>query len=290
MNSIERKAHNVAANPWFIVLGTLCSILSFFWVFYEEINDKLSVLAVVSLGFSLVVFLAGVVYSLTVRSENKALKKVSETFSDINHVYRDALFGVFGSENPVTDLDTLIELEKDILKSVCQRIGQIFSILIGVECMATVKMIVRESDERIYAQTHVRSVDNHKRDTPERKKYSINTGENTAFDEALKKRADGGLSYFWSTDLTKEGENYANQRLHYSKYYRSTIVVPIRGHNKDREGHLDEFDLIGFLCIDTKSTNRLKNGYHIHIMTSLAGQMYNFMSLMRGKYTVFVYD
>jgi hypothetical protein len=36
------------------------------------------------------------------------------------------------------------------------------------------------------------------------------------------------------------------------------------------------------------SVNRLKNGYHLFMLAALANQMYNFMSLMRGKYTVVV--
>lgn len=88
--------------------------------------------------------------------------------------------------------------------------------------------------------------------------------------------------------MKDEGEQYKNQRQEYPRFYRSAIVVPFRGHNKGREGTDQEYDLVGYLCVDTKSVNWLNDGYHLQIMMSLANQMYNFMSLMRGKYTVAV--
>lgn len=122
------------------------------------------------------------------------------------------------------------------------------------------------------------------RDRDERT-FEVGTGRNTAFDESLVVRADGAPSHFFSGDLNKE-RDYCNERQDYGRHYKSAIVVPIRSIDRDKKGTGAEFTLIGFLCIDTKSRNRLNDGYHVQILTSLAEQMYNYISLMRGRYTV----
>ncbi len=96
----------------------------------------------------------------------------------------------------------------------------------------------------------------------------MGTGANTAFDKALQKRSEGTPSHFHFPDLTKE-ENYSNERQHYEKLYRSVIVVPIRGLNKGKDGTEEEDDMSGFVCVDTESTHRLNDGYHLQMMSSV---------------------
>jgi len=55
-----------------------------------------------------------------------------------------------------------------------------------------------------------------------------------------------------------------------------------------RLGQPDQSQDLGFLCVDTLSRNRLNEGYHVELMSAFADQMYNFLSLMRGRYTVLV--
>lgn len=218
-----------------------------------------------------------------------ALREIAWYFSEINELYRDTLRELFGSNDPTTDPNDLLAREEKVLTSVCQRIEKIFCrVMFGRACMVTVKLVVREDVGRYFAHTYVRSESDCARDNPGKIRYEVGTGENTAFDQALVKRADGQPSHFFSADLKAEGENYLNQRQGYYRFYKSAIVVPIRGQNKGREGTEQEFDHIGYLSVDTKSKKWLNDGYHLQIMTSLASQMYNFMSLMRGKYTVSV--
>jgi len=142
-------------------------------------------------------------------------------------------------------------------------------------------------NSKYYAHTYVRSQELSKRDSSEKLKFVVGTGDNNGFDKTLSNRSDGLPLHFYSPDLQKESD-YSNQRQHFYRHYRSTLVVPICGENKGKEGTPDQFDRVGFLCVDTLSINRLNNGYHLYMLSALANQMYNFMSLMRGKYTVFV--
>jgi hypothetical protein len=286
MTKFTGGAKTIASSPWFIIIGSISSMGGFFWYLYDRISQSTSLLSGIYFGISLIVLLIGIFYSIKIRSENIALRQIAGSFNEINGIYRDSLKDMFGGNNPVEKPEDLLEEEKTVLRSVCQRIENIYMQLIDKECTVTLKLLVKDEEGRYFAHTYVRSIEKSSRDKPERRRYRVGTGANTAFDEAMfKKQIDGSPSHFYSPDLTKG--HYCNERQRFKKFYRSTIVVPIRGSNKGKEGTNEEFDMIGFLCVDTNSTNRLKKGYQLQIMSSLAGQMYNFMSLMRGKYTVF---
>jgi hypothetical protein len=79
-------------------------------------------------------------------------------------------------------------------------------------------------------------------------------------------------------------KDYANERINWKKHYVSALVVPIRYVDVGKIGQPDCSDDLGFLCIDTLTPNRLKNEWHLALLSAFADQLYNFMSLMRGKY------
>ena len=216
-----------------------------------------------------------------------ALQDIYESISEINEIYRDTLKALFSGQDPITDAATLLEEEKNTLSAVCERIENIYSRLIKRHCMVTVKLLIEEN-QRSYAIMLTRSEKKSSRERGPRNRYEVGTGANIAFDKATMKRNGKKSSHYHSSDLSKEGNEYSNQRQNYMEFYRNVLVVPIRATNVGEEGTDHEFDNIGFLCIDTNSTNRINDGYHLHMLTSLSNQMYNFMSLMRGKYTVLV--
>gem|GEM_PF-3057439 len=75
---------------------------------------------------------------------------------------------------------------------------------------------------------------------------------NTAFHELMFQ----DKHYFASTDLAAEHARgvYMNTSLNWSRYYRSTIVVPIRIRVGTTETGLPVYDILGFLCADSEST------------------------------------
>lgn len=284
MKKSIQKVDKLAKNPWFVIAGTVITIITFVWYVYDRITLNQPTLSLFILVISIIFLSIGMFYSLKVREENFVLQQIASIFNEINYIYRDSLKNMFWGDSPIENPSDLLVEEEKVLRGICQRIEKIYSQLIKKDCLVTIKLVIEESGKS-FAHTYVRSLENCTRDNP-RIKYAVNTGENTAFDTAMK-QLPNEPDHFYSPDLTKE-ENYSNARVNYDKLYRSTIIVPIRGINKGKEGTNKEFDMIGFLCIDTKSINRLKKGYQIQIASALAGQMYNFMSLMRGKYTVFV--
>ena len=235
---------------------------------------------VVAAGFCGAIFLSLVVYSFVVRSDNVNLQHIATNFRAINTIYRDALTQCFAGPQPITERDRLIPIERKTVESVCQRIAQIYTTLTGKECLATVKILTRE-DGKIFASTYARSLTSCDRDLEQPEKFIVNTGANTAFDVALMPDSTGGTPHFYSGELTKH-KSYHNERQGYIEHYKSTLVVPIR---RPAAGGHPSSD-IGFLCIDSRSTNRINNSHHLVMLAALSDQMYNFFSFMRGKYRV----
>ncbi len=283
MKEQQKQINALATNPWFIVFSALASIISFAWLLYDKAKGESTSLSFILLIIFLLSLVAGYLYSLLVRSENIALRSLSEIFCEINKLYRDKLRESFAKEAPNRNLVDLAAGEKDVLQAVCQRIENIFHTVTHRNCMVTIKLVT-DSNGKTLAETYVRSQQLSERDR-NRSRYSVGTGRNTAFDEAAKKRADGLPQHFFSANLLTE-KGYSNERQHYERFYKSTLVVPISGSNRGKEGTNQEFDLIGFLCVDTLVVNHLNDGYHLYMLTALATQMYDFISLMRGNYQV----
>lgn len=227
---------------------------------------------------SLILLLSGYLYSIKVRSQNLAMRGLARDLYDINQIYKVAISSLTGRIEAVNNPEELIDLEIRVLRSVCQRIGRIFDKLLERPCIVTLKLVTEVGDKLI-AETYLRSEEFSRRDHSSKYQSSLLTGEDTALDGALKTRTDGRPPHFFSPNLLLEPEKFQTARPDFSYYYRSTLVVPI--HAKIDLDQNDITDLIGFVCIDTLSINRLNNSEHLFLLSSFANQFYNFMSMIR---------
>lgn len=286
MRSSVKNLSEVANNPWFMVIGGASSIVAFIAYLYEKIDPQFSSLSKVAMVVAIGVLFFGYYYSIRVRAENIALRDMAKLFYEINEIYKKKLQESFFGNNPITKASDLIASEQLVLRSVCQRIENIFSRAIDRQCMVTVKLVT-DTDGKLAAQTYIRSQELCLRDNPTREFFEVGTGANTAFDQARMPTANGRPPHYYSADLEKQ-PGYSNERQHHLRWYKSVLVVPIQGERVSQSGQPVTPDLVGYLCVDTLSTNRLNDRYHLYMLSALAHQMYNFMSLMRGKYIVLV--
>lgn len=301
MKNSTKKIYDIASNPYFIIVAGACSIIALAAWLYEKYDKDYTKLtnaknAVVDASqyfsepgaivflFLITVFLIGFVYSLRVRWENMSLRGMSRIFYEINLLYKEQLQRAFLGNSPISEIRSLVDAESAVLRAVCQRIAKIYTLAIGRPCVVTIKLVRVEGSD-FFAQTYVRSEERSLRDKNGTRYFNLGTGENSSLDTAVRPSASALPCHFYSADLTKE-KNYCNQRQHYENYYKSVLLVPIRG-----EGDMDqpagtEQDLVGFLSVDTMSTNRLNDSYHLYMLSALAHQMYNFIALMRGRYSI----
>ena len=109
--------------------------------------------------------------------------------------------------------------------------------------------------------------------------------DNTDFYEIVK----NSRSHFAATDLKKHSdklkeiteEPYKNSNSIWSDFYSSAIVVPIRIKRKfiDPEFDDDGYDLVGFLCVDSKSTSAFRDSdlkAYINFVKSFADCLYKY--------------
>jgi hypothetical protein len=274
--------HDAAENKWVVFLGTIASILSFVLALRTEFK---SIPIDFGLAFVITAFFATAFYSVRVREQILAWQKVCPLIHNINHTYRDVLSAAFGEQVVNTDADSGQKSERATVMVACQKIASIFSAITLRECTVTVKLINKNPNNVWVCQTYARSDLNSVRDQNRLMNFSINTGENTAFDSALA-LAPCGISHFFSADLSKMKKDglYRNQRDDFERYYRSALVVPIRCRDNQKAGQPGASNDIGFLCVDTLSTNRLNDRYHLALLAALADQLYNYLSLTRGHY------
>jgi len=298
MKSSTKRIYDIAQNPLFIIIAGISSIVALAGWLYEKYDPAFTKLANAKLVYAeainyvtepgtlilaglSTIFLLGFVYSIRVRWENMSLRNMSRIFYEINILYKEQLQKAFLGDTPISDIRTLVEAESEVLKAVCQRVARIYTMAIGRPCLVTIKLTRRDNDSS-FAQTYVRSEDKCMRDTNGTKSFNLGTGENTGMDIAISLSGSALPPHFFSPDLKRE-KNYCNQRQHYLQYYKSIILVPIRG---EKSAQNPDWDLVGFLSVDTMSTNRLNDRYHLYMLAALSHQMYNFLSLMRGRYTI----
>lgn len=287
MNLPAKAIHKLAASPWTVLISTVGSILGLGVLLYDRFfNDSTFVAPIVLFISSTILYVAVSMYSVKVREDNLKLQEIAESFREINSIYKDRLFELFFGDDPIIEREELQAIEKSTITSICQRISQIYSKLISKDCVVSVKLLTKVENNIWYVTSYARSINDCERDKTNPKTFEVNTGQNTAFDMALMNNTTGGPTCFYSGDLKKH-KNYHNQRPNWAKHYQSAIVVPIRCLGVERKPRRND---IGFLCIDTKSRNRLNNGHHVTMATALADQIYNCISLTRGKYRVAVIE
>ena len=285
MNLPSKTAHKIATSPWTVLIASVGSIVGLGVLINDRFFQTSGAVGPIFLFIVVTIFYVVVsMCSLRILAVNRKLQEIAGSFREINSIYRDRLFELFFGDQPEINRKNVVSIEKDTITSVCQRISQIYSKLIGKDCVATVKLLTKDSNGTLYVTTYTRSENDCMRDKSKPKRFEVNTGQNTAFDQALMTDTTGNITHFYSGDLRKH-KHYFNQRPCWEKFYQSAIIVPIRCLGVESKKHRDD---IGFLCIDTKSRNRLNNNHHIVILAVLSDQIYNFMSLMRGKYSVVV--
>lgn len=236
-----------------------------------------------------VIWLAGIGVATAfylIAKSNHRLKRCGTELHEINHIYRDALYTLFAADNQKKPLEPerLLLTERAILTYVCEKIAAMYWNLIGRKCVVTVKLLVEEEDGRRFCFTWARSSrEIHRQETDQAsEKFAVGTGENTGFDRAFEP-GQSGPAYFYGANLPAD-KTYKNQRTGWKKLYRSTIVVPIQ--YCPVVSAQGKRDVLGFLCVDTRSTYLLNDTYHVQFLAAFADQMYNFLSIMRRRYVL----
>jgi len=289
--NITHKTRLIIEAPLFAALVNFATIFGFVYLIID-IFRKTEISSISWLFFAfillLLVFMSVSFYTVNIRWKLSKYNHIPYHLHRINHIYRNSLSRLYGISSEKTTDSTLLEEQKTTLTKACDHISHIFRLLTGSECQVTIKLLDEESDEYgksiPYCQTFTRNGGHNERDEPNPLKYVVKNLRNTAFETALVFRGSEP-SHFWSADLTEE-KDYFNDRKDFIKFYKSVIVVPVRFVVSVKGSEHPVTDDVGFISVDTKETYRLNEDSHVQLLASFADQVYNYLSILRGKYQI----
>ncbi|MBI4855833.1 MAG: hypothetical protein HY818_03715 [Acetobacterium woodii] len=139
--------------------------------------------------------------------------------------------------------------------------------------------------------------------TREEHYHKIKVSENTDFEEIfmINEGYKTNRKHFfykenlklYEKELKKKNERYKNSNINWRKEYNTTIVLPIRcvkDYGDDNlEKEFTEYDLIGFLCVDSLSTNAFSlksRGFIINYLSGIADILYVYFDKCLDHYAL----
>lgn len=221
-----------------------------------------------------------------------ARKIATSKFSSLNRNFRNSYFDIlsYQKSNKLT-VELLTEVVKNFLQKSLDDICEIykeFSYQDISACIKYIDSIGKVDRERATIKTFVRSssTDSKRNENDNNRLEPIYIKDNTDFYSILSPNSTNKKSYFYQRNLVqyakdaeKNGDSYNNSTKNWERYYKSTIVVPISIANKRLffNSRNDCYDVIGFLCIDSLSTDAFlekDERYNIDVAQAFAAEMY----------------
>lgn len=281
-------------------LGTVAStVLAFIELFFGDSKNSVTfvigIALVTSLFFNILLIFRISKYG---RIETMRMSKITKNMHYLLHNVRDTYFKIM-LYHKIRRLSrqSLSEIYKLSLQGVMDNLCSTINAYTSREVHACIKLITSEDFDRkmdinnATLVTFCRSRNSeHKRSRYEENNRPIFLRENSDFYEVVSPEFE--KTHFYQGDLIaydeekkKNGERYKNSNPDWAEFYRGTIVVPIRI-ERDKLYHIEEndaYDIIGFLCVDSKSTDaftKSMENYLVDMMYAYADVIY----ILLGQY------
>lgn len=224
------------------------------------------------------------------------LKVTSRSYHSFFHETRDIFFNVMQDYKKGTlDIKSLSMIYQNKLILILNLLCDIMKTYTGEDVYATIKFIADNKQD--LSKTKLITFCRSSNSTSTRGNYEIETpiylADNTDFLDIVDPNRTSRKNYFYQGDLKaydkalrEQGKKYKNSNPMWEDDYLSTIVVPIRIKanmllDKNTSGN---YDLIGFLCLDSMSKNAFtqsQESFNVDIMKSFADGIYLLLSQYR---------
>lgn len=242
---------------------------------------------------------------------NDRMKITSETYHNLLHNARNVYFHVMHQhKTKQLTVSLLTDTYKAELQNVLDSLCGIMESFTKRDISACIKLIEYSNQTRrtgrnrdevvsndIRLSTFCRSTnsDSGRSEYEVANKRPIVLKENTDFFEIIS--TENTKNYFYqgnlpkyADELHKLGKAYNNTNPDWSRYYRSTIVVPIRIEFKllYHQKKNDAYHVIGFLCVDSMYTDAFtskQERYNVEVARSFADIVYVLLSQYRHYLT-----
>lgn len=257
-----------------------------------------------------------IVCVIKIKKYGKILRSLRTEFSEnyygFLHDFRNSYFDILkeykiGNYKNISDgVGKLTDDTKEFLQIGLDYLCQILQKSTGEKVCACIKLIenmgvatgIDKEKATVITFCRSKNTDKTRKANDGVHKKSIKIKENTDFYDILDEESENTNSYFYQgnlpqydKDLRKAGKKYRNTTEDYEKYYKGTIVVPIRV-NKSHLYYVSEnsgYDIVGFLCVDSLSTNAFRNAEfdkdnNTNIVKSFAAEIY----IILNKYNLYL--
>jgi hypothetical protein len=221
------------------------------------------------------------------RQATMRLRHLSSSFHDLTHLIRDEFY-ILSSDHKSKTLtrDLLIRKLTETATKVVNILAAVLTDSTGYPISVCIKyfdiadpVIADRGLNDLLVKTMCRSANSH----PARLK--TNSCERAVDNTALAKIVFDNWDCFAQSDLyrykEKYNEEYVNSDQNWKKYYRSTIVVPIRIKLSvtDPSHEKAGYDLLGFLCADSMSNQAIENNEisdYVNVVKGFADILYQY--------------
>lgn len=265
-------------------------------------------------NFSIVLICLLIIVFLKMRKYGKLLQKarkvITKNYYQFLHDFRNQYFDmvkehkVNASDDRNHKIELLTRSTKGYLIKSLDYLCNIISSATGTEVSACIKVIdniggdgnsidIEKALIRTFCRSSNTDGERVSNDLINGKNKSVRVMENTDFYDIL---IGESSSIFYQRDLLQYAKKleeadkvYRNTTEQYWKYYRGTIVAPIRI-ARERLYYIDsddDFDVIGFLCVDTLSTSAFRNKdktFYSKIVKAFAAELY----IILNKYNFYL--
>ena len=256
-------------------------------------EEYFAVAIYITVGISLLIVLLAILLVKRSRKNDKMeeVKKYSKGFHEIAHLIRDCHKDL---------VDTIADgtyrkpfhFRKYITEQLMRMMDALatnLSTATGYKVRACVKAfyftINREIDKNdLQLITLARSEQSNVKNMISEHYTTISVTENTDFEYIF--NIDEGYveerAHFFIADDLSKVEDYKNSNVKWNKTYATTIVMPIRCLINPKEDEKTEpyFDILGFLCVDSKKKNlfALENrGFVLEYLKGVADMLYVYL-------------
>lgn len=286
----------------FNFIASLSSIIGLIYtLFYEEIDNNFSWIWIISL---IIVICSFISFLLLIRSEKydnwKECSRYASGLHIILHCLRDmnkTIDDLYKRNNKIGKEDFLRLVTSDCI-DIMNKLSNILSDATQCKVRACIKLndFIKEDEtnpENMNLITFARSGKDSVNFALKEQTKSIKVTDNTDFEFIFNIKEvyeENRVHYFYKKNLkryekklSKEPDKkdwYKNSDIHWRKRYNTTIVMPMRYLKLSNENEA-VYDIVGFLCVDSKKTGAFEKknfNFTIEFLKGISDILYSYLN------------
>lgn len=271
-------------------LLTIITTLFTFLSFYNEWNKIYRLVLIALLSFIFLLILRIKKYQKIAFEQQL---KTSFVYHKLTHISRDLYFDIMRYHKDKTEsIRILSDAYKSQLSNLLSLLCEMMEKYCGQKTSSCIKLIAHPDAkiEDITLTTFCRSTTSDTNRGIYENHHQIKLVDNTDFMYIVDPNRDSNLNYFYqgnlkeyAKELKSQGKQYRNTNANWESDYIGTIVVPIQIEHKRLYDSSQEESLhiIGFLCIDSKSSSAFldrQENINVDTLKSFADIIYILLS------------